>query len=134
VVVWRGDRAAKSRARWVSTVRAATKQARRCRIPDVEMPLTTKQLAARARDVVAAGGAVVVLHEDATSALAAVSLPDAGELLVVVGPEGGISEAEVAQLTEAGAVVSRLGPHVLRTSTAGPVAIALLSERLGRWA
>ncbi|MFI6424419.1 16S rRNA (uracil(1498)-N(3))-methyltransferase [Promicromonospora sp. NPDC050880] len=134
VVVWRGDRAAKSRARWVSTVRAATKQARRSRIPDVAAALSTKQLAARAREVVAAGGAVLVLHEEATTALAAVPLPDAGELLVVVGPEGGISEAEVAQLTEAGAVTARLGPHVLRTSTAGPVAIALLSTRLGRWA
>jgi 16S rRNA (uracil1498-N3)-methyltransferase len=133
VVVWRGDRAAKSRARWVSTVRAATKQARRSRIPDVEVPLTTKQLAARTRQVVAAGGTVAVLHEEATVALATVPLPDAGEVLVVVGPEGGISEAEVALLTEAGAVTARLGPHVLRTSTAGPVAIALLSERLGRW-
>ncbi|GHH67250.1 16S rRNA (uracil(1498)-N(3))-methyltransferase [Promicromonospora soli] len=133
VVVWRGDRAAKSRARWVSTVRAATKQARRSRIPDVEVQLTTKQLAARTREVVAAGGTVAVLHEEATVALATVPLPDAGEVLVVVGPEGGISEAEVALLTEAGAVTARLGPHVLRTSTAGPVAIALLSERLGRW-
>lgn len=133
VVVWRGDRAAKSRARWVSTVRAATKQARRSRIPDVEMPLTTKQLAARTREVVAAGGTAVVLHEEATAGLATVPLPDAGAVLVVVGPEGGISEAEVAQLTEAGAVTARLGPHVLRTSTAGPVAIALLSERLNRW-
>jgi 16S rRNA (uracil1498-N3)-methyltransferase len=133
VVVWRGDRAAKSRARWVSTVRAATKQARRSRIPDVEVPLTTKQLAARAREVVAAGGTVAVLHEEATVALATVPLPDAGEVLVVVGPEGGISGSEVALLTEAGAVTARLGPYVLRTSTAGPVAIALLSERLGRW-
>jgi len=133
VVVWRGDRAAKSRARWGSTVRAATKQARRARLPEVEPPLTTKQLAARAREVVAAGGAVVVLHEDATSPLAGVPLPDVGEMLVVVGPEGGISEAEVALLSDAGGVLARLGPHVLRTSTAGPVAIALLSDRLGRW-
>ncbi|MFJ3408378.1 16S rRNA (uracil(1498)-N(3))-methyltransferase [Promicromonospora sp. NPDC090134] len=133
VVVWRGDRAAKSRARWVSTVRAATKQARRARIPDVDVPLSTKQLAARTRDVVAAGGAVVVLHEEATTGLSAVPLPDTGALLLVVGPEGGISEAEVALLTEAGAVTARLGPHVLRTSTAGPIAIALLSDRLGRW-
>lgn len=134
VVVWRGDRAARSRARWVSTVRAATKQARRCRIPDVEVSLTTKQLAARTRSVVAAGGTVVVLHEDATYPLAGVPLPAAGEVLVIVGPEGGISEGEVGLLAEAGAVTARLGPHVLRTSTAGPVAIALLSERMGRWA
>lgn len=133
VVVWRGDRAAKSRARWVSTVRAATKQARRARIPSVGTALSTKQLAARAREVVAAGGAVAVLHEEATTPLAAMPLPEAGELLVVVGPEGGISETEVALLTDAGAVTARLGPHVLRTSTAGPVAIALVSTRLNRW-
>jgi 16S rRNA (uracil1498-N3)-methyltransferase len=98
-----------------------------------------------------------VLHEEATTPLAGVALPVAApsvepvessvepvessvepvetpELLVVVGPEGGISDGELAALTEAGAVAARLGPHVLRTSTAGPVAIALLSERLGRWA
>jgi 16S rRNA (uracil1498-N3)-methyltransferase len=62
------------------------------------------------------------------------STSGAPELLVVVGPEGGISDAELAGLQEAGAVPARLGPHVLRTSTAGPVAVALLSERLGRWA
>lgn len=133
VVVWRGDRAAKSQARWVSTVRAATKQARRCRIPDVQEPLNTKQLADRTRAVVAAGGAVAVLHEDATDSLATLPLPQAGELLLVVGPEGGISEAEVTRLTEAGAVTARLGPHVLRTSTAGPVAIAVITQRLSRW-
>lgn len=133
VVVWRGDRAARSRARWVSTVRAATKQARRARIPAVGTAVSTKQLAVRVREVVEAGGAAAVLHEEATTPLAGLPLPDAGELLVVVGPEGGISDGEVAQLTDAGAVTARLGPHVLRTSTAGPVAVALLSERLGRW-
>ncbi len=139
IVVWRGPRAAKSHARWVATVRAAVKQARRAWVPTVEQPLTSKQLATRTRDVVAAGGAVVVLHEEATTPLAGVTLPapsaagEAPELLVVVGPEGGISNAEVALLTEAGAVAARLGPYVLRTSTAGPVAVALLSERLGRW-
>jgi 16S rRNA (uracil1498-N3)-methyltransferase len=141
VVVWRGERAAKSRARWVATVRAATKQARRAWLASVDDAHTTKQLTARTRAVVAAGGAVVVLHEEATTPLAAVPLPVAAaagapapELLVVVGPEGGIAEAELAALVEAGATAARLGPHVLRTSTAGPVAVALLSERLGRWA
>ncbi|WP_125777035.1 16S rRNA (uracil(1498)-N(3))-methyltransferase [Antribacter gilvus] len=140
VVVWRGDRAAKSRARWVSTVRAATKQARRACLPTVGDAVTTKQLAVRTAEVVAAGGVVVVLHEEATTPLAEVPLPQAAgdwgsrELLVVVGPEGGIAEAELAALTDAGAVAARLGPHVLRTSTAGPVAVAMLSERLGRWA
>jgi 16S rRNA (uracil1498-N3)-methyltransferase len=82
-----------------------------------------------------------VLHEEATTPLGGVVLPEARsdgaaapELLVVVGPEGGISDGELVLFTAAGAVVARLGPHVLRTSTAGPVAVALLCERLGRWA
>ena len=162
VVVWRGDRAAKSRARWVATVRAATKQARRASLPGVGDVVDAKGLAARTAQVVAAGGAVLVLHEEATLPIAEAVLPalpvptalgagDQGpsaqagvdrtaspgaprEVLVVVGPEGGISERECTLLTEAGAALVRLGPHVLRTSTAGPIAVALLSERLGRWA
>lgn len=164
VVVWRGDRAAKSRARWVATVRAATKQARRATLPGVGDVVDAKGLAARTAQVVAAGGAVLVLHEEATLAIARAGLPAVGdgtgrvgaeptvcgsesttaptgadpgaprEILVVVGPEGGISERECTLLTEAGATLVRLGPHVLRTSTAGPIAVALVSERLGRWA
>ena len=145
VVVWRGQRAAKSRAKWVATVRSAVKQARRACLPPVAEPVTTRQLAGRVRDVVADGGGVVVLHEEARTPLAQVRLPEAADpaapggagapaLLVVVGPEGGIADAELEALVEAGAEAARLGPHVLRTSTAGPVAVALLSERLGRWA
>jgi 16S rRNA (uracil1498-N3)-methyltransferase len=141
VVVWRGERAAKSRARWLGTVRTATKQARRARLPRVDLPVDSRGLAARVGEAVAAGGRAIVLHEEATTALADVPLPAPGpaggetapEVLVVVGPEGGISERELEDLTAAGAVAARLGPHVLRTSTAGPVAIALLAQRLGRW-
>ncbi len=133
IVVWRGERAAKSRARWLGTVRTAAKQSRRAWVPDVEHALDSTRLAARAREVVAAGGAVLVLHERATAPLAQASLPQTGEVLVVVGPEGGISDDELARLTEAGASAVRLGPHVLRTSTAGPVALTLLATRLGRW-
>ena len=134
VVIWRGERAAKSRARWIGTVRAATKQSRRARMPVVEESLDDKGLVARVGAVHAAGGAVVVLHESATTPLRATPLPTGGELLVVVGPEGGISDRELEALTGAGAVVRRLGPHVLRTSTAGPVALSMLADRLGRWA
>lgn len=139
VVVWRGERAARSRARWLGTVRTATKQARRARLPRVDLPVDSGGLAERTGAVVAAGGRAIVLHEEATTALADVPLPEPGpaggapEVLVVVGPEGGISERELEALTGAGAVAARLGPHVLRTSTAGPVAIALLAQRLGRW-
>lgn len=136
VVVWRGERAAKSRARWLGTVRAATKQSRRSRVPDVELAVDTAGLAARVAGIVAAGGVALVLHEEAATPLRDVPLPVPGtraEALVVVGPEGGIAPAELAALTAAGAVPVRLGPLVLRTSTAGPAALALLSDRLGRW-
>jgi len=133
VVIWRGERAQKSRVRWIGTVRAATKQSRRARMPLVEQSLDDKGLVARVGATVAAGGVAVVLHESATTPLHQVALPGAGEVLVVVGPEGGISDREVEALTAAGAVTCRLGPHVLRTSTAGPVALAMLADRLGRW-
>lgn len=133
VVVWRGERAQKSRARWIGTVRTATKQARRARTPVVEQAVDGAGLVARVAAVVAAGGVAVVLHESATGPLRELPLPAAGEVLVVVGPEGGISDREVEALTTAGARVCRLGPHVLRTSTAGPVALALIADRLGRW-
>ncbi len=133
IVVWRGERAAKSRARWLGTVRTAAKQSRRAWVPDVDVALDSRALALRAREVVAAGGAVLVLHESATDPLAGAELPQDGDVLVVVGPEGGIGDDELARLVDAGARPVRLGPHVLRTSTAGPVALALLATRLGRW-
>lgn len=144
VVVWRGERAAKSRAKWLATVREATKQSRRARVPGVAEPVDTRGLALRAARVVEAGGRVLVLHEAATQPLHDVDLPtgpahadpepQVPEVLVVVGPEGGIADSELEALEAVGARTVRLGPHVLRTSTAGPVALALLADRLGRWA
>lgn len=140
VVVWRGDRAAKSRSRWLGTVRAAAKQSRRAWIPEVELAVDGRGLVARVSGTVGAGGLALVLHEEASEPLAHVDLSDLGagagqrrEVLVVVGPEGGISARELEALTGAGAIAVRLGPHVLRTSTAGPIALALLAQRLGRW-
>lgn len=134
IVVWRGDRAARSREKWLATVRSATKQARRARTPLVAEAVTTTGLAERVRAVVAGGGLALVLHESAADPFSTtVTVPVTGDLLVVVGPEGGIADEEVAALTAAGARAVRLGPTVLRTSTAGPVALAVLAERLGRW-
>lgn len=137
VVVWRGERAARSRARWVATVREATKQSRRAHLPTVGEPVDTAGLADYVRQVRADGGRVLVLHGSASRGIGEIDLPAGGvepaRLVVVVGPEGGIDTAELDELTAAGAEVVRLGPHVLRTSTAGPVALALLCQRLGRW-
>jgi 16S rRNA (uracil1498-N3)-methyltransferase len=142
IVVWRGERAARSRARWIATVREATKQSRRAHVPCVAEAVDTRGLAERVRDVVAQGGAVLVLHEAADRPIDGVPLPTGRmspgglpvTVLVVVGPEGGISDDEISVLAAAGALVVRMGPHVLRTSTAGPIALALLAQRLGRWA
>jgi 16S rRNA (uracil1498-N3)-methyltransferase len=132
VVVWSGERGERSRRKWGTAVRAAAKQARRAIVPQVRTPVTTAQLAASA----SAATALLVLHEAAGTPLASVPLPEAGtdgEVLVVVGPEGGISDAELEVLAAAGGVPVRLGPHVLRSSSAGPAALAVLSTRLGRW-
>jgi 16S rRNA (uracil1498-N3)-methyltransferase len=127
VVVWSGERGERSRRRWEQTVRAAAKQARRPLVPPVRPTARTRDLAA------AAPAALVVLHEDAADPLAGVPLPAAGELWLVVGPEGGIAPEELEELTAAGAVAARLGPEVLRSSSAGAAALAVLSVRLGRW-
>jgi 16S rRNA (uracil1498-N3)-methyltransferase len=125
IVRWSGDRGAKSLSRWRSTVREAAKQSRRLRVPQVSEPVTTAQLAAR----VAAAPLALVLHEEATARLPDVALPAAGEVLVIVGPEGGISPDELATLSEAGGRPVLVSDAVLRTSTAGVVALAGLTLR-----
>lgn len=129
IVTWRGSRGERARERWQATARAAAKQSRRAVVPGVASVETTPELAARAE----AAALALVLHEDATLPLPEVALPPAGEVLLVVGPEGGIDPAEVAALTAAGAVAVRLGDEVLRSSTAGPAALAALCART-RWA
>lgn len=138
IVVWRGERAARSRARWQAVLREATKQSRRALLPLLHEPVDSAGLADCVREVVATGGLAVLLSRLAAEPLDRLPLPQPDGLpprrvLVVVGPEGGITEAEHDDLVAAGAVPVRLGPHVLRTSTAGPVAISLLAQRLGRW-
>lgn len=128
IVQWRGERAEKSRQKWVDAVRAAAKQSRRAWVPEVEPLLDTAGLARRIPHACVA----YVLHEDAPVSLASTPVPAAGEIVLIVGPEGGISESEVATLTAAGAQVRRLGPSVLRSSSAGPAAIAVISAE-DRW-
>ena len=129
VAVWKGERAVKSLARWRSTAREAGKQARRPWAASVSSLASTADVAA----LVASADLAVVLHEAAASPLAAVAVPDAGRIVVVVGPEGGLTDDEILVLTEAGAVAVRLGSEVLRTSTAGVAAVAALLSRTPRW-
>jgi 16S rRNA (uracil1498-N3)-methyltransferase len=129
ITQWRDARGTKALDRWSRTAREAAKQSRRARVPKVSPLVSTAQLVQRI-----AGSGAVVLHEAAKDPLASVELPAAGDLLIVVGPEGGITEDELGALTGAGAASVRLGTPVLRTSTAGAAALAALSLRLGRWA
>jgi len=125
VARWSADRVDRGLTRWRSTAREAAKQSRRLRVPSVSDPVTTKALIQR----LAAADLALVLHEDATVPIAAVDLPAGGEVVVVVGPEGGISPEELAAFAAVGARTVRVGDHVLRTSTAGVVALAALLNR-----
>lgn len=131
VVRWEpGPRGEKALARWRSTVREAAKQARRPWTPPVAEAVTTAELARRVPDADLA----LVLHESAGESLASVPLPTEGTVLLVVGPEGGVDDGELGTLVAAGARAVRMGPEVLRASTAACVALGALGVRTGRWA
>ena len=131
VAVWRPAAGRSQRAldRWRSTAREAAKQSRRARIPEVTAPAETVDVRARA----AAAAVTIVLEPGAGTGLGSVPLPAAGEIMLIVGPEGGVSPAESDAFAAAGAVAARLGPTVLRASTAGTAAAAVLLSRCGRW-
>ncbi|HSY15009.1 MAG TPA: 16S rRNA (uracil(1498)-N(3))-methyltransferase [Jatrophihabitantaceae bacterium] len=158
IAQWRDARGAKALQRWRRTAREAAKQSRRAWVPEVAELASTGQVAARIAGSRSATAVPVtvpatvpvtvpvkvpakvpltvasfVLHEAAPATLAGAVLPSAGELLLVVGPEGGISDAELACFADAGANAVRLGSPVMRTSTAGAAALAALSVLLDRW-
>jgi 16S rRNA (uracil1498-N3)-methyltransferase len=124
---WEGAKVAKGQERWSAVVREATKQSARAWRPEVASLVNTKQLAELAETV-----RMIVLDPLAEPGLTALDLDDR-DIVLVVGPEGGISPAEFDLLHSAGATSARLGGNILRTSTAGPAAIAVLSAKLGRW-
>lgn len=127
VAVWRGERAVKSLAKWRAAARAATKQARRAWLPEVTPLASTPEVL----DLLAAADLAVVLHEEATIPMSSLSLEGVTRIVVVVGPEGGLSDDELEAFGSATTV--RLGSSVLRTSTAGVAAVAALLARTSRW-
>lgn len=128
ITKWQAERGAKALGKWRNTAREAAKQSRRAWLPEVTDLATTAAIAKRALAAYA-----IVLEADAPAKLHELALPEAEEVLLLVGPEGGISPAERATLREAGATEARMGPTVLRTSTAGAAAAAILLTRTGRW-
>ena len=136
IAVWHPERIAKAKQKWHNQIVAATKQSRRAWLAPVFGPYQSKDLVKEIHKVLHQGGSALVLHEQSTLPLAEAALPQPGtnaKILVIVGPEGGISQEELDLFTQVGAQSVRLGPHVMRTSSAGPVAIAILAQSLGRW-
>ncbi len=134
IVQWKGPKAAKGRAQWLSLATAATKQSRRAHIPHVDDLHASRELDGAIRDAVSRGERVLVLHEVAATPLASLTWDDPHQpVWLIVGPEGGISDTEVERFVAAGADAVLLGPHVLRASSAGPAAIAALAVARGTW-
>jgi len=133
VARWDDGRADKGIRRWRAVARAAARQSRRPHIPVVSGVASTRDLIADVREAVASGSTVLALHESAAEPLTKGAVAQAVSLVLVVGPEGGISDEEVTALSEAGATVVRLGPTVLRTSTAAAVALGALGALTPRW-
>ncbi len=129
VAAWVPDRSGR---RWEQAAASAAKQARRARWPMITDVHDSAALQAR----VHAASLALVLHETAAEPLAAVlakQVPQTGEVLIVVGPEGGITDDELAGFEAAGARTVRLGPSVLRASTAGCAAAGVVLSATGRW-
>ncbi len=129
VARWSGDRVERGRAKWSATARAAGKQARRAWLPEV-------CALARSADVealVASAACAIVLHEAAAVPLGDIAVPVDGDIVLIVGPEGGVSPDELERFTTAGAHIALVGPTVMRTSTAGTVAAAVILAATSRW-
>jgi len=129
VAKWEGERAAKHHAKWQATAREAAKQARRARLPIVESQIASAAVA----DLITNAGVALVLDEVATTPLTSIDYSTAHDVLLVIGPEGGLSPNERALFADAGADLVRLGATVLRTSTAGVAALGVFMARVGRW-
>ncbi|WP_156757712.1 16S rRNA (uracil(1498)-N(3))-methyltransferase [Actinokineospora pegani] len=124
-----GPRGAKALDRWRKTAREAAKQSRRARVPHVADPVSLRALLG----LVADSALALVLEAGLSARLAEVDLPLAGDIVLVIGPEGGITPEELDALADAGARPVRMGPSVLRTSTAAAVALGALGVRTSRW-
>ncbi|MBB1500518.1 16S rRNA (uracil(1498)-N(3))-methyltransferase [Propioniciclava sp. MC1683] len=122
VVKWTHDREERQLGRWRTTAREATKQSRRLRVPIITSAMTTRELV----ELIPTMAVTFILHEGAELTLRHFDLPEEGDVLIIIGPEGGLTDEEVATLEAAGARQLLLSDGVLRTSTAGTVALAQL--------
>ena len=137
IVPWQADRSVanwgkkqdKGLAKWRAAARAAAKQSRRSRIPEITPVADQAAVVA----LIQAAPLVLMLHEDATEKITDQPVAQVDSVVLIIGPEGGISPAELDAFTTAGAHSVRLGPEVLRTASAGMVALAALGAVTDRW-
>lgn len=129
VVRWHGERAARGRQRWQRAAQESAKQSRRLHVPQIHPAITSENLA----EVLDCAGSKVVCHENAPTAITQVPISTDSGVVIVVGPEGGISERELDLCAETGAQLVGLGPTVLRASSAGVVAASWVLGATGRW-
>lgn len=130
VARWDGPKADKGLRRWSAVARSAARQSRRAYIPTVTGVESTRDLLRR---IASTDSVVLALHESATAPFAEIPVAQSDSVILIIGPEGGIADDEIAALTDAGAHAVRLGPTVLRTSTAAAVALGALGALTSRW-
>lgn len=129
IVQWKGERGEKALTKWRATAREAAKQSRRAWWPTVRSLHSTAEVA----ELLAGADQALVLHEDAETPLAGLDVVHQGSVVLVIGPEGSISPQELAAFEAAGARAYKMGPTVLRTSTAGTAAATVVLAKSGRW-
>ncbi|APA96934.1 16S rRNA (uracil(1498)-N(3))-methyltransferase [Nocardia seriolae] len=127
------SKARKGVEKWRAAAKQAARQSRRAYIPDVADLHSTKELLELVRTAKSSGAIVAALHESGESRLTELSFDGVPEVILIVGPEGGLDDSELKSLTEAGADAVLLGPTVLRTSTAAAVALGALGALTPRW-
>ena len=142
IVQWKGPKADKGRAKWEGVARAAAKQSRRAFVPTVEGVMDSRELTSWVASLTDEAGVAFVCHEEASESLGAAlaSLQEAGadaslppRVALIIGPEGGIGPEETSALVDAGARMIGLGANVLRSSTAGAVALTLIRAAAGAY-
>ncbi len=122
VISLRVDREARRRERWLRIVTEASEQSGRCTLPAIDPIVAFEDLMCRT-----VGAEVVLLWEDETArALTAMSFNPGRPIVLLVGPEGGFSSAEIEMAKRAGVKTASLGRLTLRAETAAVAAAAML--------
>ena len=119
----------KSLSKWQSAARESSRQSRRVRIPVISNAYSTENLISKIKGL----QNIFVLHESADNRLSQIEINQEADVILIVGPEGGLSEIEVNTFVTAGAKIVRLGESVLRAANAGAAAASVVMSRTGKW-